>query len=100
MQDFLKRYKEMTPEERLASVDVVGIDFRNGAMYIRWSGAMGFGEYCIQHNALKVESTPYGEEEVLEYELVGYSEQMDSQESKHFIKHLFTKIAEQLIIES
>ena len=92
----MKRYDEMSKEERLATVRVTSVSFVKDAVVIGWSGIMGFGEYTVSHSTLAVEKTPWGTEEVTEYELHGDSECMDSKDDKEFIRNLFMRIVDQI----
>ena len=91
-----KKYDEMTRAERVATVEITGLSFVEGAIIFEWSGAMGFGEYVIHNIPLETRETPWGTEEVSKYKLEADSEHMDSQDRKEFIRNLLMRMVDQI----
>jgi hypothetical protein len=99
----------MTKEEKIASctVDAVGIwDGDKPGLRLYWSGALGFGTYDLVFEK-NYEEIDYEKDDVeqqkqtqKEYSLKanGWSECMDNNEDKKFLKQLLLNLADQIEI--
>lgn len=66
------------------NLQIDGFEFFTKGFKILWSSDIGFGEYAVKKE---------------NGELIGYSEHMDIQDDKAFIKKLLELLAEKLIVK-
>lgn len=93
-----EKAKQMTPEERLNSIKLVGVRFFKNAVVLSWVGAIGWGEYRLQLKDLVFGKYDDGEEnpyDLKSFRVVGDSEGLDLRnDEKRVLRHLLSQLAD------
>lgn len=93
-----EKAKQMTPEERLNSIELVGVRFFENTVVLSWVGVIGWGEYRLMLKDLVFGKFEDGEENPYDLEsftVVGDSEGLDLHNNeKKVLRHLLSQLAD------
>lgn len=94
MTEWIAKLDSMTPEEKLATIELTDVQFNGDTMTLSWAGIIGFGEYRIEIKRETEMNEESGYEFTKSFTAIGESEHMDIRnDDKRFLRHLLGQLA-------